>query len=205
MANLPDQPDPADSYDPTDPQADCFRPPAIPTLVWCLHCGQEYDSWKMHYEITTDPDGSRHGIWRCGTPGCDGAGFGFDIFPCDEHYIDPDGRDVAWQYDDDDQPPEPHEDDDRPPDQPTPVRCERCGQHYSSADMVWWVEQHDDPHAWRDFGWRCPTPDCNGMGFGLDIRPTDPNYIDQLGRRILGPGEKPSPPDPPSANDDIPF
>ena len=176
MENLPDQPAAADSYDPTDPQADCFRPPSMPTLVRCLHCNEEYDSWKMRYAITTDADGSRHGFWRCGTPGCDGAGFGFDIFPCDEDYIDPDGRDVAWTICED-VTPEPHESEDRPPDQPTPVRCEQCGRAYSSAEMVWWVDEDCPPDAFQMYGWMCPTPNCRGMGFGEDVRPTDPNYV----------------------------
>jgi hypothetical protein len=80
--------------DPLDPQGDCFRPPSIPTLVWCLHCGQEYDSWKMQWRVVTGTDGEQHGFWYCGTEGCDGAGFGFDIFPVDEDYVDPDGRRV---------------------------------------------------------------------------------------------------------------
>lgn len=191
------------TYDPLDPQADPFRPPSIPTLVWCMHCHEEYDSWKMCYEITTDEDGREHGFWRCGTPGCDGAGFGFDIHPVDPDYIDPDGRDMGeWC---EDETPEPHEDWDRPPEQPTPVRCECCGQTYCSSKIVWWVDEDCPPDAFQMYGWRCPTADCWGMGFGVDIRPTDPNYIDALGRNILRPGEKRSPPATDENSDDIPF
>lgn len=191
------------AYDPIDPQADHFRPPSIPTLVWCMHCHEEYDSWKMHYEIVTGKDGEPHGFWRCGTPGCNGAGFGFDIHPVDEDYIDPDGRDMGeWS---EDPPPDPDTDWDRPPDEPTPVRCERCGMEYSSADMVWWVDEDCPPDAFQMSGWMCPTPDCDGMGFGDDVRPTDPNYVDPLDRRILRPGEKPEPYQPPDGEDDIPF
>lgn len=78
--------------DEPDPDADCFKPPAVPTEVHCLHCGKEYESYLMEYRIEQDPDGTRHGFWCCGTPGCDGKGFGFDIFPTDPDYTDADGE-----------------------------------------------------------------------------------------------------------------
>ena len=190
-------------YDPADPQADHFRPPSIPTLVWCMHCHEEYDSWKMYYDISTDNDGRESGVWRCGISGCDGVGFGFDIYPVDPDYVDPDGRDMGeWCAD---ETPEPDEAWDRPPEKPTPVRCEQCGKQYSSADMVWWVDEDCPPDAFQDYGWRCPTEGCWGMGFGEDVRPTDPDYVDELGRRILRPGEKPTPLTPDENDDDIPF
>jgi len=181
--------------DPCDPRQDHFRPPSIPTLVWCLHCEEEYDSWKMHYEIETDAKGRKHGLWCCGTPGCDGIGFGFDIHPVDEDYIDPDGRDMGEWVETEPFTKEDHPD--RPPDEPTPVRCEKCGKDYSSADMVWEEEEEDPDMNW----WVCPTEGCHGMGFGMDVRPTDPNYIDALGRKVWRPGEKPKP----INEGDIPF
>ncbi len=181
-----------------DPGADYFHPPTIPTLVWCLHCGEEYDSWRMEYRIFTDEDGARRGFWCCPTPNCDGRGFGFDVFPVDENYVDPDGREMsAW---DDDEPPTPEDDPDRPPDVPTPVRCEQCGSEYLSDALIWRVDKNADG-GYAMSGWCCPVPGCRGMGFGMDIRPTDPNYRDPLGRRIWSPGEKPPPPH----DEDIPY
>lgn len=88
------------AYDPLDPNADCFRPPAIPTLVGCLHCGEEYDSYKIEWRVHTNADGKQQGFWCCPTPGCDGCGFGFDIFPVDPDYRDENG-DKMWISDDD--------------------------------------------------------------------------------------------------------
>ena len=64
------------SPDPKDP----FGPPAESIRVICLHCGKEYDSSAMSY----DEDGE---LWMCGTPGCDGAGFGFDIYPATDPMV----------------------------------------------------------------------------------------------------------------------
>lgn len=79
-------------YDPTDPAGDPFGPPAIPTVVGCLHCHQEYDSYLIEWRIETDAAGRPHGFWCCPTPGCDGRGFGFDILPTDPNYRDEDGE-----------------------------------------------------------------------------------------------------------------
>lgn len=187
-------------YDPLDPDADMFHPPSISTLVHCIHCGEEYDSYRIEWRIDTDADGSQHGFWCCPIEGCDGKGFGFDIYPVDADYVDPDGRDMGWC---DDPPPDPDTDWDRPPADPTPVRCERCGKEYSSADMVWWVDEDCPPDAFVESGWRCPSEGCDGMGFGQDIRPTDPRYVDADGRRILRPGQKP--PSSSLPDEDIPF
>ena len=187
-------------YDPLDPESDHFRPPSIPTLVGCLHCQEEYDSYLMVWRVRTDAHDKPAGFWCCPTEGCGGIGFGFDIHPVDEDYIDPDGRDMGQWVDD--EPMEPHDDPDRPPDEPTQVRCERCGKFYPSDKMVWWVDD-DDPFASIMSGWMCPVRDCGGMGFGDDVRPTDPDYVDPLGRHILKPGEKRPPPS--VSDDDIPF
>jgi hypothetical protein len=83
------------SPDPNDP----FGPPAIPTLVGCLHCGEEYESYLIEWRVRRSLDGEMRGFWCCPTPGCDGIGFGFDILPVDEDYEDENGK--IWIGDDD--------------------------------------------------------------------------------------------------------
>jgi hypothetical protein len=85
------------SYDPLDPAGDPFGPPAVPTMVGCIHCGQEYDSYRIEWRIEPDADGRPHGWWCCPIPGCDGKGFGFDILPVDPNYQDERG---GWVHDD---------------------------------------------------------------------------------------------------------
>jgi hypothetical protein len=80
---------PPDAYD------DCFHPPSIPTEVYCLHCQCTYESYLIEWRESVGGDGAMRGFWRCPTPGCGGAGFGFDIHPVDPGYIDPDGRDLG--------------------------------------------------------------------------------------------------------------
>lgn len=61
-------------------QDDGFGPPKQSIEVECLHCGHKYQSREMKFEV-------RHGygpIWYCKMPQCDGAGFGWDIFPSNE-------------------------------------------------------------------------------------------------------------------------
>ena len=87
-------------YNPLNPDGDPFKPPAIPTDVACLHCGEEYDSYLIEWRVETFPDGSQHGFWCCPTPGCDGRGFGFDILPTDPEYRDERG---GWVTDDEDE------------------------------------------------------------------------------------------------------
>jgi hypothetical protein len=87
-------------YDPLDPQADPFHPPAIPTQVGCLHCGKEYESYLIEWRVETGPDGTQRGFWCCPTPGCGGCGFGFDILPTDPHYQDERG---GWVWDDEEE------------------------------------------------------------------------------------------------------
>ena len=85
------------TYNPLDPDRDPFRPPAIPTEVGCLHCGQEYESYLIEWRVETGADGTPHGFWCCPTPGCSGVGFGFDILPTDPDYQDERG---GWVRDD---------------------------------------------------------------------------------------------------------
>jgi hypothetical protein len=82
-----------------NPDDDCFKPPAIPTEVHCLHCNQEYESYLIHW-VEKKCDGEIMGFWCCPTPGCDGKGFGFDLLPTDPEYQDENG---GWFYDDDDE------------------------------------------------------------------------------------------------------
>jgi len=89
------------SHDPTDPTGDPFGPPPISTEVFCLHCGEEYDSYRIEWRVLDMEDGSKHGFWCCPIEGCDGKGFGFDIFPTDPEYRDENGE-AMWTTDDED-------------------------------------------------------------------------------------------------------
>jgi hypothetical protein len=86
------------NYDPLDAEVDPFHPPAIPTLVGCLHCGEEFDSYLIEWRVERDADDKPRGYWCCPTPNCDGRGFGFDIFPCDPEYRDENGE-LMWSDD----------------------------------------------------------------------------------------------------------
>ena len=82
-------------------ERDPFRPPTVPVIVHCLHCDQEYESYLIHWvECAIESDSP--GFWCCPTPGCDGKGFGFDIFPVDPDYRDEEGN-LMWMEDDDDE------------------------------------------------------------------------------------------------------
>jgi len=82
-------------HDPFDSESDPFKPPATSTLVSCLHCGQEYDSFRIEWRVLRAVDGKPHGFWCCPIPGCDGKGF--DILPVDPDFHDERG---GWYYDD---------------------------------------------------------------------------------------------------------
>lgn len=84
-----------------DPDADPFRPPEIPTEVHCLHCDEEYDSYRIEWREEVGADGQLHGFWCCPTPGCDGMGFGFDILPTDPTYQDERGGWISFDDEDD--------------------------------------------------------------------------------------------------------
>jgi hypothetical protein len=80
---------------------DCFRPPDIPTEVFCLHCQRTYESYLIWWG-EEDLGDRRRGFWHCPTHGCDGIGFGFDIWPVDPEYIDPrTGERMCIEYSDD--------------------------------------------------------------------------------------------------------
>ncbi len=88
--------------DPLSPDGDPFGPPAISTLVSCLHCGEEYDSYRIVWRVEVDAEGQPHGFWCCPTEGCGGMGFGFDIFPVDPNYRDENGEPMWFSDDDED-------------------------------------------------------------------------------------------------------
>lgn len=62
---------------PLEALKDPFRPPRTPRMVRCMHCDQTYMSSLMEY---------KGGMWNCGTPGCGGAGYHFDIFDADDPF-----------------------------------------------------------------------------------------------------------------------
>jgi hypothetical protein len=67
----------------------------------------------------------------------------------------------------------------RPPEVPTKVACLHCGREYDSH-LIEWREEPDENGRPAGF-WCCPTPGCDGKGFGFDILPTDPEYRDERG------------------------
>jgi hypothetical protein len=83
------------------PDNDPFGPPAVSIVVHCIHCGEEYESDRIEWRIECDSDGTEHGFWCCPISGCDGMGFGFDIFPVDPEYRDENGE-LMWHSDDED-------------------------------------------------------------------------------------------------------
>jgi hypothetical protein len=108
---------------PDDPTSDPFGPPTIPTLVGCLHCQQEYESYLIERRCEPDGDGVPRWWWCCPMPGCGGRGFGFDILPVDHDWTDENGErmwvdDPDDEFDDD----EDFDDDYDPPPPPDPNR-----------------------------------------------------------------------------------
>lgn len=87
---------------PAESAGDPFHPPAIATLVGCLHCPQTYESYLIEWRAEANAAGLPQGLWSCPTPGCDGVGFGFDILPVDPDYRDEDGNRM-WCGDDEDE------------------------------------------------------------------------------------------------------
>ena len=82
-----------------DPEDDCFKPPPRNILVHCIHCGEEYDSYRIEWRVLEDDEG-RMGFWCCPIEGCDGKGFGFDIFPANPE----EGEEFGiMHFDDDDE------------------------------------------------------------------------------------------------------
>jgi len=67
----------------------------------------------------------------------------------------------------------------RPPEVPIEVHCLHCDREYDSYLIEWREEMGPDGQL-HGF-WCCPTPGCDGKGFGFDILPTDPEYRDERG------------------------
>ncbi|MEX2218579.1 MAG: hypothetical protein WD749_07430 [Phycisphaerales bacterium] len=87
------------------PEADPFRPPKASCRVFCMHCQEKYDSYRIEWREFQSKDGTREGFWCCPTPGCGGKGFLFDIYPTDPNWEDEENRGMSggW-YDDDGNP-----------------------------------------------------------------------------------------------------
>ena len=75
--------------------------------------------------------------------------------------------------------PDPDSDPFRPPAVATEVGCLHCGREYDSY-LIEWREELGENREALGF-WCCPTPGCDGKGFGFDILPTDPDYQDEHG------------------------
>ena len=75
--------------------------------------------------------------------------------------------------------PDPDGDPFRPPAVPVEVNCLHCNRDYESY-LIEWREEVDANGRPSGF-WCCPTPGCDGIGFGFDILPTDPDYRDERG------------------------
>lgn len=83
--------------------SDPFAPPQTPCEVQCIHCGESYESWRIEWREADSSASGREGFWCCPTPGCDGVGFGFDIFPVDPKWTDDRGEPMMQFFSDDEE------------------------------------------------------------------------------------------------------
>jgi len=74
---------------------------------------------------------------------------------------------------------DPNSDPFRPPATATRVFCLHCDEEFQSDSLQWKTSQGQNGGV-QGF-WICPTPGCQGKGFGFDIMPVDPNYRDERG------------------------
>ncbi|HRK29586.1 MAG TPA: hypothetical protein PLD59_00805 [Tepidisphaeraceae bacterium] len=155
---------------------DPFAPPKEPIACFCLHCGEEFDSWQMVFRPhSPDERCESSGDWCCPTPGCNGVGFGFDIFPTDDD----------WRTDEND------EDDLDCLDDPE----DACGADFefdgavdgAIIDQFW----RDDPTSLR--------PDCAPDELTIDSEGLDEHPL----RKLLPPEELPA--DLVLREEDMPF
>lgn len=59
-----------------------------------------------------------------------------------------------------------------PPKTPIMVTCWHCGKFYTSDKIAWGRKRHMNAGSNGDQPlWWCPTPECDGAGFGHDIHP----------------------------------
>ena len=61
-----------------------------------------------------------------------------------------------------------------PPAEPCECFCLHCQRVVNSRDM-WYQPVIGAPDGPTGF-WMCPTPNCGGAGFALDLHPTDPDH-----------------------------
>lgn len=61
-----------------------------------------------------------------------------------------------------------------PPKEPCECYCIHCGRVFMS-DRMWLQRVKGSRHGFDGF-WMCPTPNCSGAGFTIDIFPTDPDH-----------------------------
>lgn len=99
---LRELPDSAHDAGPGTPEADCFLPPKTNCVVVCLHCREQYDSYRIVWREFQRPDAAPQGFWCCPTSGCDGKGFLFDIHPVDANWEDDEDRGMTGGWFDDD-------------------------------------------------------------------------------------------------------
>ena len=61
-----------------------------------------------------------------------------------------------------------------PPEEPCECYCLHCGRVFMSDQM--WLQRIKGARDGFDGFWMCPTPNCSGAGFTIDIFPTDPDH-----------------------------
>ena len=61
-----------------------------------------------------------------------------------------------------------------PPAEPCECFCLNCGRTFMS-DTMWFQRVINSKDGFPGF-WMCPTPNCGGAGFTMDIFPTDPDH-----------------------------
>lgn len=64
------------------------------------------------------------------------------------------------------------------------VYCLHCGKEYMSSEMVF--RSGEETPSMPGGLWCCATPGCRVGGFGLDIFPVDPEWVDPNGRLDIG-------------------
>ena len=66
-----------------------------------------------------------------------------------------------------------------PPAEPCECFCLHCRRTFMS-DQMWFQRVINARDGFEGF-WLCPTPNCDGAGFTMDIFPTDPNHPENAG------------------------
>jgi len=69
---------------------------------------------------------------------------------------------------------DPFDDPMAPPKEPCECYCLHCQRTFLS-DRMWFQRVIGDKRGFPGF-WMCPTPNCSGAGFQIDIYPTDPDH-----------------------------